>query len=198
MQFDTITYEVKGKTTEIVTLNRAGEAQCAGVQAAVRAGTALLEADEFNPVDCVVLRGSGPHFCAGANVSEMLMRPWARSIAGGRKPMTTCGGWSRGRGCECTMFDMHKPVIAQVHGTCIGIGGPAGFCDMVIVADDARIGFPPVRDLGTPPGCDVAVSLRAAMGETAAADRRQRWTGTDAARHRPGAEMGIRPELQAR
>ena len=48
---------------------------------------------------------------------------------------------------------MHKPVIAQVHGTCIGIGTElAWFCDMVIVADDARIGFPPVRDLGTPPG----------------------------------------------
>jgi enoyl-CoA hydratase len=48
---------------------------------------------------------------------------------------------------------MHKPVIAQVHGTCIGIGTElAWFCDLVIVADDARIGFPPVRDLGTPPG----------------------------------------------
>ncbi len=46
-----------------------------------------------------------------------------------------------------------KPVIAQVHGTCIGIGTElAWFCDMIIVADDARIGFPPVRDLGTPPG----------------------------------------------
>ena len=34
-----------------------------------------------------------------------------------------------------------------------GIGTElAWFCDMIIVADDARIGFPPVRDLGTPPG----------------------------------------------
>ena len=67
---------------------------------------------------------------------------------------------------------MHKPVIAQVHGTCIGIGTElAWFCDIIIVADDARIGFPPVRDLGTPPGSDVALSLRPAMGETPAADR---------------------------
>ena len=64
-----------------------------------------------------------------------------------------CGGWSRASGCASTLFDMHKPVIAQVHGTCIGIGTDlAWLCDMVIVADDARIGFPPVRDLGTPPG----------------------------------------------
>src|ERR1700753_4466831 len=48
---------------------------------------------------------------------------------------------------------MHKPGIAQGHGTCIGMGTElAWFCDMIIVADDARIGFPPVRDLGTPPG----------------------------------------------
>ena len=59
----------------------------------------------------------------------------------------------QGQRMRITLFDMHKPVIAQVHGTCIGIGTElAWFCDMVIVADDARIGFPPVRDLGTPPG----------------------------------------------
>ena len=77
----------------------------------------------------------------------------ARSIAAGRKSTTTSGGWSKASGCASQLFDMHKPVIAQVHGTCIGIGTElAWFCDMVIVADDARIGFPPVRDLGTPPG----------------------------------------------
>ena len=59
----------------------------------------------------------------------------------------------QGQRLRMTLFDMHKPVIAQVHGTCIGIGTDlAWLCDMVIVADDARIGFPPVRDLGTPPG----------------------------------------------
>ena len=55
---------------------------------------------------------------------------------------------------------MHKPVTAQVHGTCIGIGTDlAWLCDMVIVADDARIGFPPVRDLARRPaacGCITA------------------------------------------
>jgi enoyl-CoA hydratase len=59
----------------------------------------------------------------------------------------------QGQRLRMTLFDMHKPVIAQVHGTCIGIGTDlAWLCDMVIVADDARIGFPPTRDLGTPPG----------------------------------------------
>ena len=84
---------------------------------------------------------------------------------------------------------MHKPVIAQVHGTCIGIGTDlAWLCDMVIVADDARIGFPPVRDLGTPPGsmwlyhCGPQWAKRLLLtGDSV--------TGADAARDRPGAEI---------
>jgi enoyl-CoA hydratase len=50
------------------------------------------------------------------------------------------------------LFDMHKPVIAQVHGHCLAGGTDiALLCDMVIAADDATIGFPPARDLGSLP-----------------------------------------------
>jgi enoyl-CoA hydratase len=99
-----------------------------------------------------VLRGAGPHFCAGADLNE---------YSSGRGPEYRGRAeidddvWrlEQGQKLRVELFDMHKPVIAQVHGTCIGIGTElAWFCDMIIVADDARIGFPPVRDLGTPPG----------------------------------------------
>jgi enoyl-CoA hydratase len=50
------------------------------------------------------------------------------------------------------IFDMHKPVIAQVHGYCLAGGTDVALlCDMVIAAEDARIGFPPARDLGALP-----------------------------------------------
>ena len=50
------------------------------------------------------------------------------------------------------LFDMHKPTIAQVHGHCLAGGTDlALLCDMVIAADDAVIGFPPARDLGSLP-----------------------------------------------
>ena len=99
-----------------------------------------------------MLRGAGPHFCAGADLNE---------FSSGRGPDYRGRAeidddvWrlEQGQKLRIELFDMHKPVIAQVHGTCIGIGTElAWFCDMVMVADDARIGFPPVRDLGTPPG----------------------------------------------
>jgi hypothetical protein len=64
---------------------------------------------------------------------------------------TTRGNWNAQR-YRMVLFDMHKPVIAQVHGHCLAGGTDiALLCDMVIAADDARFGFPPARDLGALP-----------------------------------------------
>ena len=50
------------------------------------------------------------------------------------------------------IWDMHKPVIAQIHGYCLAGGTDlALLCDIVVAADDAVIGFPPVRAMGSPP-----------------------------------------------
>ena len=44
------------------------------------------------------------------------------------------------------IFDMHKPVIAQVHGYCLAGGTDVALlCDIVVAAEDARFGYPPVR-----------------------------------------------------
>jgi enoyl-CoA hydratase len=51
-----------------------------------------------------------------------------------------------------TIFDMHKPVVAAVHGHCVAGGTDLALsCDMVVAAQDARIGFPATRSQGTPP-----------------------------------------------
>jgi len=99
-----------------------------------------------------VLRGAGPHFCAGADLSEYSSGR-GEAYRGRQEIDDDVWRLEQGQRLRMTLFDMHKPVIAQVHGTCIGIGTDlAWLCDMVIVADDALIGFPPTRDLGTPPG----------------------------------------------
>lgn len=151
MDFEHITYAVQG-TTAIITLNRPERRNALSSKLLRELNAALQEADEYNPVHCVVLRGAGPHFCAGADLNE---------YSSGRGPEYRGRAeidddvWrlEQGQKLRIQIFDMHKPVIAQVHGTCIGIGTElAWFCDIVMVADDARIGFPPTRDLGTPPG----------------------------------------------
>jgi enoyl-CoA hydratase len=46
------------------------------------------------------------------------------------------------------IFDLQKPVIAQIHGYCLAGGTHlAGFSDLRLVAEDAQIGFPVVRNL---------------------------------------------------
>src|SRR5262249_12494100 len=151
MQFEQIAYEIKGKTA-IVTLNRPEKRNALSARLLGELHEALMEADEYNPVHCVVLPGAGPHFCAGADLSEYSSGRGG-DYRGRHEIDDDVWRLEHGQCLRIALFDMHKPVIAQVHGTCIGIGTDlAWLCDMVIVADDARIGFPPVRDLGTPPG----------------------------------------------
>jgi enoyl-CoA hydratase len=54
-------------------------------------------------------------------------------------------GWAR-------VWDCPIPVLAQVQGNCLAGGTDLALhCDLVIAAEDARIGFPPVRSMGVPP-----------------------------------------------
>jgi enoyl-CoA hydratase len=58
----------------------------------------------------------------------------------------------RAQRLRMTLFDMHKPSIARVHGRCLAGGiDLALLCDLVICSDDAIFGFPPARYLGTLP-----------------------------------------------
>src|SRR5581483_4900530 len=70
-------------------------------------------------------------------------------------PFHTAGGageWARHvvEGCF-KVWDLAKPVIAQVHGWCLAGGSElATACDLVYVAEDAQIGYPPVRMMSPP------------------------------------------------
>src|SRR5690606_38077618 len=69
-------------------------------------------------------------------------------------PLFRSDTWKLERSQELlrTAFVVHKPVIAKVHGHCVAGGTDlALYCDMVIAADDARIGFPATRAMGSPP-----------------------------------------------
>ena len=50
-----------------------------------------------------------------------------------------------------TLMEVHTPVIAQVHGYCLAGGTDVALlCDIVVAAEDAVLGFPPVRNQGSP------------------------------------------------
>jgi len=108
---------------------------------------AIEAADSDPDIRVTILRGSGSCFSAGYDLSrEGAQQPLPFHTAAG------AGQWARHvvEGCF-RIWDMAKPVIAQVHGWCLAGGSElATACDLVYVAEDAQIGYPPVRMMSPP------------------------------------------------
>jgi len=108
---------------------------------------AALEAADTDPdVRVTILRGAGVCFSAGYDLGGGTKPPFPFHTAGGS------GHWARHvvEGCF-RVWDLAKPVIAQVHGWCLAGGSElATACDLVYVAEDAQIGYPPVRMMSPP------------------------------------------------
>ncbi len=142
-----------------VTLNRPEKrnALTLGMQADL--ADALWEADEDTGVHAVILAGAGKDFCAGYDLSgagsavpDTAFHAAGRKYRGARSIDDDAWQLERAQRYRMAIFDMHKPVIAEVRGACLAGGTDLAFlCDMVIAAADARIGFPPARDLGALP-----------------------------------------------
>src|SRR5215472_6450779 len=95
---------------------------------------AVAEAGDDAAVRAVVIAAEGRGFCAGVDIKEMQRAPDAVTGAN--------------RGCFAAfaaVYDCAVPVIAAVHGFCLGGGvGLAGSADIVVAADDATFGLPEV------------------------------------------------------
>jgi enoyl-CoA hydratase len=161
MDFETILYEKAGGKARI-TLNRPEKLNALSAKLQRELNVALWEADNDAQVHCVILRGQGRAFCAGYDLSPMQAPPPKREAAAGETYTNVYRGmatfdddaWQleRQQRDRMVIWDMHKPVIAQIHGYCLAGGTDlALLCDIVAVADDAVIGFPPVRAMGSPP-----------------------------------------------
>jgi enoyl-CoA hydratase len=120
---------------------------------------ALEAADAEAEVRVVILRGAGTCFSSGYDLAGL-----------GELPFYTAAGqgqWARHvvEGCF-RIWDLAKPVIAQVHGWCLAGGSELAFaCDLVYVAEDAQIGYPAVRTMSPPDNQYHAwiMGMRAAM-----------------------------------
>lgn len=107
---------------------------------------ALQAADVDSAVRVTVIRGAGPCFSAGYDLASNVAQDQPFYTAGG------LGNWPR-HVVEgfFHIWDLAKPVIAQVHGYCLAGGTElATACDLVYVADDAKIGYPVVRSISPP------------------------------------------------
>jgi len=106
----------------------------------------LREADADPAINVIIIRGAGPSFSAGYDLAQDKSEtpPWPISTADGAWARHVLTGWFE-------MMDMATPIIAQVHGFCLAGGTElATACDLVYVAHDAQVGYPPVRSMSSP------------------------------------------------
>ena len=99
---------------------------------------ALAEVKADSEVRVVVLTGAGEKaFCAGGDLGGQAMASGGAALHEGRKAFADLFQ---------ALFDLGKPTIARVQGTCLGGGlGLMLACDMAVVSEDATFGTPEIK-----------------------------------------------------
>jgi enoyl-CoA hydratase/carnithine racemase len=147
--------EDRGPVRHVV-LNRPEKRNAMNQELLLELGDALREAAGDPTVDCVVLRGEGKVFSAGVDLGELMsstgepgvLRPF-------RNVFLDCANL-----CET----MPKPVVCQIHRTCVGGALEVALgCDLRIASSDAQLGLPEVK-FGIIPDVGGSTRLPAVVG----------------------------------
>jgi enoyl-CoA hydratase len=144
--YQDITYEVENNRARL-TLNRPHRINAITELMGEEIADALFRADDDTSVHSIILRGAGSSFCSGYDLGAYGDHSEPRGEHRGRANFDD-RAWhlERNQRPLRAFSDIHKPVIGQVHGYCLAGGtGIALYCDMIIAADDATIGFPAAR-----------------------------------------------------
>jgi enoyl-CoA hydratase len=145
MPFQTLLYDTEDAVATI-TLNRPERLNTIVPPMPEELEAAVHRAIADQQVKVIVLRGAGRAFCAGFDLGGGFHH-WDESL-------TTDGEWDAGKDFAMatsqavgpvpkfmSLWRSPKPVIAQVHGWCVGGGSDMALCaDLVIASEDARIG----------------------------------------------------------
>lgn len=153
MKLETMLYDVDDRVATL-TLNRPDRLNTIVPPMPEELERCVATANRDEDVKVIVLRGAGRGFCAGFDFADNLAA-WGPGLE-------TDGRWDPGRDLIgvtspftgpvpkfMSLWRSPKPVIAQVHGWCVGGGSDMALCaDLVIASEDAQIGTPYARVWG--------------------------------------------------
>ncbi|TMG00767.1 MAG: crotonase/enoyl-CoA hydratase family protein [Chloroflexi bacterium] len=152
MAFEAIDYTAEDGIARI-TLNRPERLNAINRKLISDLREAVIAANEDREVRVIVLSGAGRAFCAGYDLDWGTRAEDAtqREMAGHWDPVRDYEGMSRNVRVFMSLWESPKPVIAQIHGWCVGGGTDMALCaDLIYMAEDAQIGYPPARVWGEP------------------------------------------------
>jgi enoyl-CoA hydratase len=113
----------------------------------------VAEANRDDRVHVIVLAGAGRAFCAGYDLKRYAEAPrpvaWSQDMPW--DPMIDYRGMAENTACFMSLWRSLKPVICKVQGYAVAGGSDIALsCDVIVAAEDARIGYPPARVWGCP------------------------------------------------
>jgi enoyl-CoA hydratase len=164
---NTLTYEVDGRVARI-TLNRPERGNGITLEMPRELADCVERANLDPDVHVIALAGNGKGFCGGYDLVESAEGRGERPPGGDSPidpgviaanhdpgsvwdPVVDWQMMSRNVRGFMSLFHSDKPVVCKVHGFCVAGGTDMALCsDLLVIADDARIGYPPARVWGSP------------------------------------------------
>ena len=167
---DTLIYEVDGRVARI-TLNRPERGNGITLEMPRELAECVERANLDPAVHVIALAGNGKGFCGGYDLVASAEGKMALGTADAPPgspidpmvqlknhdpqrtwdPMVDYQMMIRNVRGFMSLFHSDKPVVCKVHGFCVAGGTDMALCsDLLVIADDARIGYPPARVWGVP------------------------------------------------
>jgi len=148
----TIIYQQDGRIARI-TLNRPDKLNAINEEMPRELRAAVTQANEDDSVHVIVLAGAGRAFCSGYDLELYAESP--RPCRGSQEmpwdPMIDFRFMHENTNCFMSLWRSAKPVICKVHGYAVAGGSDIALCsDLIIMAEEAKIGYPPARVWGCP------------------------------------------------
>ncbi|MBL8326577.1 MAG: crotonase/enoyl-CoA hydratase family protein [Rubrivivax sp.] len=137
-----------------ITLNRPERLNAINQHVPGEIRRAVQHAEADDEVHVIVLAGAGRAFCAGYDLQDFGSGRTEHPCQQERRPWEPTDDYAQMKRYTedfMALWRSRKPTIAMVHGVALAGGSDIAMCcDLLVMADDAKIGYPPVRVWGCP------------------------------------------------
>jgi enoyl-CoA hydratase len=149
---ETVRYETEGQIATL-TLNRPERYNAIDDDMPGELREAVGRADEDSSIHAIVLTGAGEAFCSGYDLKRYAEQP--RPTPGSQEmpwdPMEDYRLMKQNTEDFMSLWHSHTPVVCKVNGPAVAGGSDIALCaDLVLVDEEAPIGYPPARVWGCP------------------------------------------------